>query len=458
MKEFSIAIPYEIDQQLQRHLIIGEDQEELTFALWYPSKGGHRFTSLIHSIVLPEVGDRELHGNVSFNPSYFKRVCQLAMKQGCGIALLHSHPGYGWQRMSSDDVDAELKLSGTTETLTNLPLVGLTISQDAVWSGRIWTYSAESEKYERTWAANVRVVGKEFRVSYTGFLQPKVEFREHFKRTVNVWGKGNHEKLARLRIGVVGLGSVGSIVAEMLARMGMQNIYLIDFDTIETHNLDRLIGATAKDIGKKKVDVIRKHMKHSATAKKCVIKPFLYSIAEEKGYRAAMDCDVLFSCVDKPRARYILNHLAYNHLIPVIDGGIQVRFSEEQLFAGAEWQVQTVTPNRICLHCLRAYDAHEVALEKDGLLEDPSYIKGLPKEEQRRKNNENIFPFSANLASMEIFHLIALVTGIGTADLGVQRYRFNNGFISSYHDRVCMDGCFFVHDIACGDKDYTVFD
>src|SRR5687768_557628 len=111
MEEFSIAIPFTLNKQIKEHIIREDGQEDLCFGLWYPSHGAKRMTVLLHSIVLPMQGERQVHGNASFNSDYFKRVCDLAMQQGCGISLLHSHPGDGWQGMSQDDVNAELKLS-----------------------------------------------------------------------------------------------------------------------------------------------------------------------------------------------------------------------------------------------------------------------------------------------------------------------------------------------------------
>jgi molybdopterin/thiamine biosynthesis adenylyltransferase len=425
---------------LSEYLIRIDGQVDLVFALWTPSHGKNRLTALLHTLVLPETGDRQIHGNASFNPAYFERVCSLALKKGCGIAFLHSHPFPGWQGMSHDDIVAEQKMAGAVEAVTELPLVGLTIGSDETLCARMWEH-AGWRHYIARWCNSVRVSGGALKVDFNDSLMPKPTYRENFKRTITVWGKENHVNLARLRIGIVGLGSVGSIVAESLARMGMGRFALIDYDEVQPHNLDRLLGATEEDIGRLKIEVAKRQLQKSATSSTLEINLVPYSLAEEEGYRVALDCDLLFSCVDRPRARHILNHFAYGHLIPVIDGGIELRFDRRGEFSGVDWQLQTVAPGRPCLECLGAYSVTDVNLEENGLLDDPSYIKGLPAE-HRLKNNENVFPFSANLASLEVLQLVALASGAGGIyDFGIQRYRYWPGNMEIDTEKTCKEGC-----------------
>lgn len=454
-KILSVAMSERLHNSLSELLIREDGQEDLTFALWTPSQGANRLTALVHTITPPEKGDRQVHGNVSFNPAYFERVCAIALREGCGIAFLHSHPGPGWQGMSHDDVEAELKMAGAVAALTELPSLGMTVGSDGTWSARIWQHVAGRE-YRRAWCHSVRVVGTGLKANFNDRLVPKPAYREQFKRTVTVWGKNNHENLARLRIGIVGLGSVGSIVAETLARTGLQYFTLIDFDEVQPHNLDRLLGATQSDLGKLKVDVAERQIRLSATASAVNVVTIPYSIAEEAGYRAALDCDVLFSCVDRPRARHILNHFAYGHLIPVIDGGIEVRFNQKEEFSGVDWQLQTAAPGRPCLMCLGTYNPTDVNLEESGQLDDPTYMKGLPAE-HRYKNNENVFPFSANLASLEVLQFIALATGAGGIhDFGVQRYRYWPGTIEVDVEKKCFAGCDCKELEGTGDRHFSL--
>lgn len=454
-QEFSVAIPEAVNTGLLKHLLHENREEDLVFALWYPSFGSQRMTALLHTPIYPIKGDRQRHGNASFNQQYFERVCALAAQERAGIAFMHSHPGPGWQDMSLDDIQAEQKLSGATMALTDLPLVGLTVGTDGIWSARVWQYRG-NKCYERMWCHTVRSVGQRLKASFADHLVPRPKFRELFKRTVTVWGEDNHATLARLRIGIVGLGSVGSIIAENLARMGFQEFVLIDFDEVQKHNLDRLLGATEKDIGKLKVVLAERQIRQSATASRVQVQAVPFSIAEKRGYRAALDCDVLFSCVDRPRARSILNHFAYAHLIPVIDGGIEVRFKRGE-FSGVDWQLQTVAPGRPCLDCLEIFKSSDVSTEVEGKLDDPSYLKGLPPE-HRFKRNENVFPFSANLASLEVLQLVALVTGIaGITDFGIQRYRYIPGIMESNTERQCHEACETIKLIAQGDRFFHLY-
>lgn len=454
-REFSVAMSESVDAQLRRHLLRIDGQEDLAFALWTPSSGSQRESALLHTVVLPQRGDRQVHGNVSFNPSYVERVTALAAREKCGIAFLHSHPGPGWQHMSHDDVVAESRLAGPVGAITGLPLVGLTTGSDGTWSARVWSRTG-SRRYDRTWCRSVRVVGQQLGVSFAEHLAPAPEFREMFRRTVTVWGETKHADLARLRVGIVGLGSVGSVVAETLARMGLESLTLIDFDEVQPHNLDRSLGAGLDDVGALKIDVAARQIARASTAASVEVRRAPFSVAEEAGYRAALDCDVLFSCVDRPRARSILNHLAYAHLIPVIDGGIAVRFRDGR-FAGVDWQLQTVAPERPCLQCLGAFEPSDVSTERDGRLDDPTYLAGLPAD-HRFKRNENVFAFSTNLASLEVLQFVALATGIAKMpNVGVQRFRYIPGTLEADTTRCCVEGCDSIALTGRGDEHFRLW-
>ena len=55
-------------QHLLQHYRADKIQEDLCFALWRPSTGRERLTALIDEVILPEDGERLLHGNASFQP------------------------------------------------------------------------------------------------------------------------------------------------------------------------------------------------------------------------------------------------------------------------------------------------------------------------------------------------------------------------------------------------------
>ena len=439
------AMTQATDAALQNHLARPDGQEDICFALWRPSQGSDRLTAVIGDPILPTNGDRNVHGNASFNGRYLARAASIAANAGAGLALVHSHPGgTDWQGMSPDDITAEQGSAARVKTMTGLPLVGLTLAtRDGSWSARFWEKTAPRE-WPRCDCEVVKVVGPRLRSTFNPHIRPAPAFREELTRTVSAWGDDTQAALARHRVGVIGLGSVGSIIAETLVRMGIQHIRLIDFDSIERLNLDRVLNARDTHVaqGLAKVELARRALLETATAASPRIDALEWSVVEEEGFRAALDCDVLFSCVDRPWPRAALNLIAYAHLIPVVDGGIVVSRTKRGRMRGADWRAHIAAPGRACLECLGQYNPGLVQMEREGRLDDPSYIKRLADDDPLRRN-ENVFAFSLGCASLEIAQFISMVVApAGIAEYGAQMYHLATGALD-HDERTCDARCLY---------------
>ena len=123
---------------LTHHLRRSDGQEDLCFALYTPSTGRVRDTALIGELILPQPGERRVHGIVTFTGEYVLRAAYLAACKGCGIALFHSHPsGHGWQSLSAPDYDAESAYAQLVYQMTGYRLLGMTYAGGTdSWSAR----------------------------------------------------------------------------------------------------------------------------------------------------------------------------------------------------------------------------------------------------------------------------------------------------------------------------------
>ena len=81
-----------------------------------------------------------------------------------------------------------------------------------------------------------------------------------FERMISLIGKDKFSKLQTTNVLVVGIGGVGGYALEALARSGIINISIIDYDKIEITNLNRQIISSNDNIGLNKVDVAKERV------------------------------------------------------------------------------------------------------------------------------------------------------------------------------------------------------
>lgn len=131
------------------------------------------------------------------------------------------------------------------------------------------------------------------------------------------------------RIHIIGCGSVGSTVAENLARSGVTNMTLWDFDTVEPHNLANQMFRQ-KDVGKTKVEALLDILKE--------INPDVVDGVELKpdGWKGKMLSGYVFLCVDNIdlRREIVQLHMDSPYVKAMFD--FRTRLEDAQHYA-ADW-------------------------------------------------------------------------------------------------------------------------
>jgi molybdopterin-synthase adenylyltransferase len=444
----SVAMTGDTDESLRDHLLRDDGQEDICIATYRPSTGIERRTALLNDLLLPGPGERTVHGNASFTGDYIVRAAVAAASKGAGIALLHSHPGAtGWQRMSACDADAESSYAHLVHAMTGLPLLGMTLAGgDRTWSAREWSSDGLT-----TWSESVRVVAEHLQVSWNDALRPPPRLQPTQLRTASGWGERVQADITRLRVLVIGVGSVGLDVALRLAASGIEHVGVMDFDNVETKNLDRLIGATVQDVvlHRAKIDVARRLLLDGATAEHPTIAVHRLSVCEPDGHALALDYDIIFSCVDRPWARAVLNTIAYADYIPIVDGGIHIDAFPDQGMRNATWRSHVIRPGRPCLVCNKQLDPGAVALDRDGLLDDPAYIAGADRTSATA--HQNVAALSISVAASLLAQFVSLVAAPGgQGEPGPLQYSLSTHTIE-HLPYLSRPNCFFEKAAGSGD-------
>ena len=160
---------------------------------------------------------------------------------------------------------------------------------------------------------------------------------------IPVIGREGQVRLAQKTAVVIGIGGLGSNIANMLARAGVGHLRLVDPDTVDMSNLHRQYLYTEDDVtrGRKKAEIAaeRLHRANSAGGYEPVVERLDGASAE----RLIAGADVVMDALDNMESRGPLNQACVKRGIPLIHGA----------FLGTHGQSVTVLPGETgCLQCL----------------------------------------------------------------------------------------------------------
>jgi adenylyltransferase/sulfurtransferase len=120
---------------------------------------------------------------------------------------------------------------------------------------------------------------------------------------------------------VVGAGALGNEVIKNLALMGIGNLLIADFDTIEDSNLSRSVLFRASDRGRRKVDAAAEGAR--ALNPDVKVKAWHGNINFDMGLGVFRHVDAIVGCLDNREARLSINRFSWAVSRPWVDGAIQ---------------------------------------------------------------------------------------------------------------------------------------
>lgn len=341
--------------------------EQMAFVLVAPniSNRGSRF--LARELLLAGRADlsSQSPGGISPTPEFVAQALTRCRSEGWGLVEVHSHPFDTSTRTTFSGIDwgnDRRKMPQLAHALTcHATMVVGRASQDA--------HYFDPATREILPIRKITVVGRGAskdwnltRLALTsGTVSDDSVTDERHSRQIPIIGPEIQRALSDLWVCIVGLGGLGSFVALELAYLGVGHIALVDHDSVEESNLNRLIGAGRSDVGRAKVDVFR-DLIHAID---CGIRVTAVhgSILDDFALENAKSADLIMGCVDSHGARLALNHLAIRYLIPLIDGGTGASIRSDGSMAGIGGQVQHVAPGLGCLECRGFIDARKASFD-----------------------------------------------------------------------------------------------
>ncbi len=360
----SLIIPAPLFQKLMGHLFPGDYGEHGAVITAGLVKHGEGRRLLARELFIAREGIDYVpgtRGHRALTAQFIHRCITHCRDNRLVYLAVHNHGGSDSVAFSRVDIAShERGYPALLDIARGMPVGALVFAENAV-EADIWFPGGQ-----RSALKQATVLGSRRRQLFpTQSRRPTAVSNERlYRRQVLLFGGEGQAELGKAKIGILGLGGVGSLVNEYLARLGIGHLVLVDPDRISDSNFSRVAGATVEDLanGALKVDIAARVALQANPSIRVDTIPDDVSKSSVASQLAG--CDYLVLAADSMRARLVFNALVHQYFIPGVQLGAKVNHEPTTGRVLAAFSVmRRVLPGEGCLWCNHLVDATGLAKE-----------------------------------------------------------------------------------------------
>ena len=320
--DYALTIRTVDHQRLQQLLYPGDGKEAVAFALCGVARISDRTRLLVHEIIeLPQTAFcARSEDCVDWKTRALLPALVRLEHEGLVLLKCHSHPR-GRPVFSDLDDQSDRQLLGACYQWNNEGPHASLVMTESTMAARVVLENGDFQEIR-----SIQMVGDRLTWVRT---RPDDDYSPEQRRLIQAFGEGTYGQLRHLRVAVIGASGTGSLVIEALARTGVGHILVVDPDTIETVNLNRVLHASTDDALQQtpKTSVARRSLESMGIG--TAVTEIKGSLHDPYVVKAVAGCDLIYGCVDNREARQLLCRISAFYLLPYFDVGVAIHAAED---------------------------------------------------------------------------------------------------------------------------------
>ncbi len=344
-----------------RHLYPGDLDEHGVVLLAGMSSAQGQTTLHVREVHIAGEGTDYVDGKIGYRaltPQFIHKLITCARDERLVYLAAHNHGSDRKVAFSGIDLEShERGYPALLQIAKGMPVGGMVFGRRSIELD-LWLPSGQ-----RMGLDEAVVVGNTIHRLTPSPRRHLLNIMDTHDRQLRMFGQAGQAELVRCRVAIIGLGGIGSLLAEYLARLGVGHFCLVDDDRVENSNLSRIVGASPADAACSTTKVVvAQRLIHQANAT-AQIKLFTDDVAKGSVAKALTACDYLFLAADSMRARLVVNAIIHQYLIPGVQLGSKIRPDATGALAEVMSANRPIRPGRGCLLCNQLIDATQLAKE-----------------------------------------------------------------------------------------------